>query len=417
MFLCVHHNGTVPRNRLLERLSGDQQKADTVASSLHRDLVTAIKEYERAVVCFHGWCCIRPFDGFGWHRESARRIAELSASRENIGESVASGLHGKGLSSTRRNGDIDIDRVGGNPLDWSFLPPKSSADHSHVSAVIVFMQQTYQSSTVQLASFDPTPTEIQSFITAAHQRGISVMVRPLMDDTNIIAATNGAQWRGTVSPTDPAAWFQNYLTTVILPYAGLSGIDMFDVGSELTTLGFTYPDRWSTLISTLRSTYQGERLTFSSTDWYGLPGQSQPYPSFAPALDLIGVDAFFPMNGVTNGYDVGQLARAWQPWLSKMAQLGAYYHKPILFTEIGLASQCCTLTQPFVYHAGAAPNLPAQAAYYAAACQAIRPYKIGLYWWAYNALDPVASPTTDNSFTPYGKPAEQEMARCYLGGS
>src|SRR3984893_4311626 len=93
-----------------------------------------------------------------------------------------------------------------------------------------------------------------------------------------------------------------------------------------------------------------------------------------------------------------------------LAQLSAYYHKPVQFSEVGLASQCCTLTQPFVYHSGAAPNLQAQQAYYAAACQAIRPYHIGIYWWAYGGLDPVASPTTDNSFTPYGKPAEQEMA-------
>jgi hypothetical protein len=299
----------------------------------------------------------------------------------------------------------------------AYLDHLAALGVNSVSAVIVFTQQTYTSTTMTLASFDPTPTEIQSFINAAHARGISVMVRPLMDDTNIIAATNGAQWRGTVDPTDPNAWFANYQTTVIQPYAALSGIDMFDVGSELTTLGFKYPTNWSNLISALRSTYPGERLTFSSTDWFGLPGQQQPYPSFAPALDLIGVDAFFPMNGVTNGYDISQLVRAWQPWLSKMAQLGAYYHKSILFTEVGLASQCCTLTQPFVYHAGAATNLQAQAAYYAAACQAIRPYHIGIYWWAYNAMDPVASPATDNSFTPYGKPAEQEMARCYLSGS
>jgi hypothetical protein len=298
----------------------------------------------------------------------------------------------------------------------AFLDHLQALGVDGLSVVVAFTQSTYQSSDLQLASYAPTMSEMQTFVTAAHQRGMSVMVRPLMDDGNIIAATNGAQWRGTVQPTDPTAWFTTYYNTIVLPYATVSGLDAVDVGSELTTLAFTYPDRWTTLISNVRSARPSVRLTYSSVDWYALPGQQQPYPSFAPSLDLLGVDAFFPLNGVTNGYDSSQLIQAWQPALGKIAQLGAYYHKPVQFSEIGLASQCCTLTQPFVYHAGAAPNLQAQQAYYAAACRAIRPYHIGIYWWAYGGLDSVASPTTDNSFTPYGKPAEDEMARCYLGG-
>lgn len=298
----------------------------------------------------------------------------------------------------------------------AFLDHMASLGVDSLSMLVWFKQSTYTSSDPQLASYTATPQEMQIFIAGAHQRGMSVMIRPIEDDGNIIAATNGAQWRGTVSPGDPTAWFQIYRDNILLPYASLAGVDAVDVGSELTTLAFTYPDRWTTLLSTLRSSYPGIRLTYSTVDWYALPGQQQPYPSFAPSLDLLGVDAFFGMSGVTNGYDIGQLVKAWQPALAKVAQLSAYYHKPIQFSEIGLASQCCTLTQPFVYRSGAAPDMLAQQAYYAAACQAIRPYHIGIYWWDYDGLDPLPSPLTDNGFSPYGKPAEQEMARCYLGG-
>ena len=286
-----------------------------------------------------------------------------------------------------------------------------------LSAVVTFQQSTYTSSDPALEPSAPSPGDIQALINEAHQRGISVMIRPLMDDTNIIAATNGAQWRGTVLPTDPAAWFNAYYNNVVLPYASLAAIDAFDIGSELTTLAFTYPDRWTSLINTIRGQFPALRLIYSSGfDWTALPGQPQPYPSFAASLDVLGVDAFFPLNGVTNGYVPSQLVQAWQPWLSKVQQLSAYYHRAIVFTEIGLASQCCTLTQPFVYRASAVPDMLAQASYYQAACQAIRPYHIGLYWWAYSSQDPLASPLTDNTFDPYGKPAEQEMARCYTSG-
>jgi hypothetical protein len=298
----------------------------------------------------------------------------------------------------------------------AFLDHLQGLGVDSVSVVVVFTQSTYQSSDPVLASYAPTTAEMLTFVNAAHQRGMSVMVRPLMNDGNIIAATGGAQWRGTVQPSDPTAWFTSYYNSILLPYASVAGLDMVDIGSELTTLAFTYPDRWTTLIATLRGVRPGVRVTYSSVDWYALPGKQQPYPSFAPSLDLLGVDAFFPINGVTNGYDVNQLVTAWQPALAKIAQLSGYYHKPVQFSEIGLASQCCTLTQPFLYTANATPNVQAQAAYYAAACQAIRPYHIGIYWWEYNGMDPISAPNNDNGFSPYGKPAEQEMARCYLGG-
>jgi hypothetical protein len=298
----------------------------------------------------------------------------------------------------------------------AFLDHLQGLGVDSVSVIVVFKQSTYQSSDPHLATYAPTTAEMQTFINAAHQRGMSVMVRPLMDDAQIIIDTNHTQWRGTVMPTDVAGWFSTYYNSILLPFASLNGLDVIDIGSELTLLAYNYPTQWTSLITSLRNLRPGVRITYSTVDWYAIPGGYQPYPSFAPSLDLLGVDAFFPLSGVTNGYDLGQLVAAWQPALAKIAQLGAYYHKPIQFSEIGLASQCCTLNQPFLYTANATPNVQAQASYYAGACRAIRPYHIGIYWWEYNGMDPISAPNSDNGFSPYGKPAEQEMARCYLGG-
>jgi len=303
-----------------------------------------------------------------------------------------------------------------------FLDHVSALGVNSLNMLVWFQQSTNTSNDPHLASYTATPQQMQLLIAGAHQRGMSVMIRPIMDDGNIIAASpltgpNSGQWRGTVLPSDPTTWFNNYYNGIIYPYASLGGIEAIDIGSELATLADQLPGRWISLISTLRSTFPAARLTYSSTDWIGLPGQPQPYPGFATSLDLLGIDAFFRLDNVTNGYLISQLVRAWQAPLAKVAQLSGYYHKPIVFTELGLASQCCTLTQPFVYRSGAAPDMLAQARYYAAACQAIRPYHISLYWWDYDGLDPLASPLADNGFSPYGKPAEQEMARCYQTGN
>ena len=51
LLLCVHHDRTVPSHGFLEGLSRDQQESDSIISCLHHDLVTAIKQHERAVFC------------------------------------------------------------------------------------------------------------------------------------------------------------------------------------------------------------------------------------------------------------------------------------------------------------------------------------------------------------------------------
>ena len=64
LFLRVHHNRAVPRHRLLKRFSRDQQEPDSVVPGVYRNLVTAIKEYERAVVRLRGRRRVRPSGRF-----------------------------------------------------------------------------------------------------------------------------------------------------------------------------------------------------------------------------------------------------------------------------------------------------------------------------------------------------------------
>src|SRR5450755_3785975 len=54
LLLRVHHNRAVPGYWLFQWLSGDEQEANPLISRLHRDLIAAIEEHERAIVGF-GW--------------------------------------------------------------------------------------------------------------------------------------------------------------------------------------------------------------------------------------------------------------------------------------------------------------------------------------------------------------------------
>src|SRR5262249_46182161 len=79
----------------------------------------------------------QPFDSFCWHCKRTRGIAEFSAAREDIGESMASGLDRKRLSSAWRNRHVEIDWISGNSIHWALLSPKGAAHDPHVSAIII----------------------------------------------------------------------------------------------------------------------------------------------------------------------------------------------------------------------------------------------------------------------------------------
>ena len=104
------------------------------------------------------------------------------------------------------------------------------------------------------------------------------------------------------------------------------------------------------------------------------------------------------------------MTAAWKPWLDQVHRDTTRLGKPLVFTEVGLASQQGALTKPWAH----LPNLPAdneaQREYYAGTCQAVKPNVSGMYWWDFELDAPLPG---DTGFPPEGKPAEKEIARCY----
>ncbi len=49
LFLRVHHDGAVPGYRLLDWLTGDQQKTDALVAGLDSDLVAPVEQHQRVV--------------------------------------------------------------------------------------------------------------------------------------------------------------------------------------------------------------------------------------------------------------------------------------------------------------------------------------------------------------------------------
>jgi hypothetical protein len=272
-----------------------------------------------------------------------------------------------------------------------------------VGLVFPIYQTTAQSADVHA---DPTKTpsadRIALFIRQAHQRGFTVLLRPLLDEHSL--ALDG-QWRGTIQPTSVDAWFQAY-QELILGYARLAQrehVDALGVGSELNSLEADGV-QWLQLINQVRQVYSG-LVTYSSTFSNGYPA------GFASALDFLGVDAYYPM-AVQAGATVKDLELAWRPWIAELERIHAASGKPITITEIGTPSRAGSYLTPWTLKPGAPLDLETQSRYYQASCHALSGVVPGLYWW-YTNLDASSAPLRDTGYNPTGKPAELEIAKCF----
>src|SRR4029077_10685486 len=89
LFLCIHHDWAVPRNRLFDWLAGYQQETDSFATSLDDDLISAVKEHERVIVDVVDGRGVRINDLIRKDRPRIRGVTERAGAREDVSESVA----------------------------------------------------------------------------------------------------------------------------------------------------------------------------------------------------------------------------------------------------------------------------------------------------------------------------------------
>src|SRR5437879_6319761 len=70
-------------------------------------------------------------------RACVRCVAECARSGKNIRKGIARGLDLQPLLLSRRDRDIDVIRIGGDPFDWPTLSPKLATDDTHTGAIVI----------------------------------------------------------------------------------------------------------------------------------------------------------------------------------------------------------------------------------------------------------------------------------------
>jgi hypothetical protein len=254
-------------------------------------------------------------------------------------------------------------------------------------------QEARNASVISRSSGTVSDANLERSIALAHSYGLKVLLTPhvyLPNDS-----------RSTIRPDDPRAWFGSY-TAFISHYAAMAerlGVAQFTVGSELSSISDDRPG-WLAVIRQVRDRYHGTVLYAAE------PGEAARVP-FWDALDLIGIDAYFPLSAEPTT-DVSVLQRSWEPIRAEMAAASERYGRKILFTEAGYTSQEGTTTRPNDWMLGTPPNESEQAAAYQAllATFSDEPWWGGVYWWVWNALPDDGSDHATN-YSPRGKAAER----------
>ncbi len=229
---------------------------------------------------------------------------------------------------------------------------------------------------VQWREIDPAdpPDWIARPIREAHALGMKILIKP-----HIAYWGSGWDWRGAItlpSAAQRTRFFTDYGRWIEQMAAASAGADAFAVGTELDKL-VQYEPEWRAVIKAVRGRYAGP-LTYASnwTDYDKVP--------FWDALDVIGVQAYFPLMSQVDGVPTdAQLDRGWDPVLAGLRRESKRVGKPVVFTELGYDRSSRAAVEPWKVEPGGKDAAAIQEACLRSAVRAIdrEPVVVGAFLW------------------------------------
>jgi len=304
----------------------------------------------------------------------------------------------------------DLDQEGlAAPIwdDHDYGEPTFAASLGDIAATgaewVTLVPTWYQSDPESSALFAERPGRTSTdealvvAIDGAQALGLQVMLKPHLD------LVDGG-YRGMIEPASVEEWFDSY-REVLLGYARLAqmhDVAQLVVGTELAGVsGET--ERWRDLIADVRQEFSGVVTYAANHDEF-------ISVEFWDDLDLIGVDAYFPLadQPTTDG---DQLITAWGPIVDELGRIAAEFDLRIVFTEIGYPSQEGAVVEPFNPFASTVPSNAEQEVALESMLSAVdgQPWFAGFHWWMW--LTGESPEERALGYMPQGKPVEAILER------
>jgi hypothetical protein len=277
-----------------------------------------------------------------------------------------------------------------------------------VSVLVTWYQNDCQSLEVKrMSEMTPSDESVVRAIRKAHELGMKVMFKLHVDLLN----QSDGSWRGEIGSTnepDWDTWFKSY-TAYIMYYAEMAKrekVEMFCVGTELTTAATTKGYKWRDLIKEVRKKYKGYLTYAAHWDEY-------MDIRFWDLLDYVGINAYFPISKkMKPSYE--QIKAGWSVWVAEMEEFQQKIQKPVIFPEAGCNSCDGALIRPWEHAPRREINLKIQEDDYKVITEIFMNKKwfYGMFWWYWGTNKDMGGPN-NRGFVPQNKPAEQVIREAY----
>ncbi|HEX7464611.1 MAG TPA: hypothetical protein VF382_06935, partial [Actinomycetota bacterium] len=278
-----------------------------------------------------------------------------------------------------------------------------------VSILTTWYQDDYRSTRIYPTANSPRDPGIAHMIRTAHRLGLKVMLKPHVDlahDSNHWRGDIGTGWAGQQRKWN--AWFASYKRFIWheAELAAANGVEQFSVGCELQGTS-SKSTRWRKVIAGVRERFTG--TVIYASNW----GGEETGLTWWDAVDLIGVDAYYPLTD-DNDPSLEDLAAAWSPYADGLSDLAERWDKPIVLTEIGYRSIDGANRWPWDWQRTAPIDLQEQSDCYKAALETFwdESWFGGMFWWDWSA-DPTYGGPENDGYTPFGKPVEDVLRTWY----
>ena len=287
----------------------------------------------------------------------------------------------------------------------------------NVVSLYVWWQTNQGATSLWPSAQTVTDQELAAQITAARADGLRVSLTPLFYCTECEGGSRSVFRTDPAHPDRLAAFFRSY-SGFVDHYAALAqanGASIFFVGSELSYLEAA-AGYWRGVIAGVRGIFHGQLAYEENWDVLG-------NAHFLDAVDLIGVSAYFPLDG-RQSPTLAQLLADWRSssapgwqgrnWVAALQGLVRTYHRPILFGEVGYMSGDYAAAHPYLNDYENI-NWSLQSDLYQALLETFQGYGwwAGAIWWDYSQTADGAG----NGRTFAGKLAEVMLHMWYADGT
>jgi len=291
------------------------------------------------------------------------------------------------------------------PYDSSFsnesLERMAATNTEYVAVTVWWLQENITATQIyRKTNWTATDAALSVAIAKAHQLGMKVMLKPMVDPEDVYA-------HNRVEIPSSLGWFNNYeaFITSYARFAQDTRVDLFSVGCEFK--GTEQEEAsWRRIIDKVKKQYSGP-LTYAATF------DSFQSITWWDSLDYIGIDAYFPLASKKDP-SLTELKEAWNRIAYSIEQWSSTIKKPIILAEIGYRSGDGNNIEPANWIAPLTPDMQEQFDSYSAAFQVLwnKPWFYGFYWWIWES-NPNAGGLNDADFTPQNKPVESLIKDWY----